>query len=99
MIKVVHPAYHAFPNGGHPSFCPSGKRRLSCVLVFATEGDCQSGFASTDSSNTHSAGYVIAVGLSIRVRDVRCSVGDIPISTAPAVEPAIIERSALGYIC
>ena len=29
MIKVVHPAYHAFPNGGHPSLCPSGKRRLS----------------------------------------------------------------------
>ncbi len=36
MIKVVHPAYHAFPNGGHPSFWPSGNRLLSWVLVFAT---------------------------------------------------------------
>lgn len=36
MISVVHPAYHALPNGGHPSFLPSGSRRLSCVRVFAT---------------------------------------------------------------
>lgn len=36
IIKVVHPAYHCFPNGGHGSFCPSARRRLSCVLVFAT---------------------------------------------------------------
>ena len=49
MIKVVHPAYHAFPNGGHPSFCPSGKRRLSWVRVFATVYKCQAGFAGTES--------------------------------------------------
>jgi hypothetical protein len=61
MIKVVHPAYHCRPNGGHGSFLESGNRRLSCVRVFA-----------------NSAGYVIAI------------------STAPAVEPAMIERSALG---
>lgn len=36
MINVVHPAYHCFPNGGQGSFWPSGRRRLSCVLVFAT---------------------------------------------------------------
>jgi hypothetical protein len=36
MIKVVHPAYHCLPNGGHGSFFPSANRRLSCVLVFAT---------------------------------------------------------------
>lgn len=32
----MHPAYHCAPNGGQGSFCPSGSRRLSCVLVFAT---------------------------------------------------------------
>lgn len=37
MIKVVHPAYHCRPNGGHGSFCPAARRRLSCVLVLATE--------------------------------------------------------------
>ena len=37
IIKVVHPAYQALPNGGHPSFFPSGSRRLSCDLVLATE--------------------------------------------------------------
>ena len=43
MISVVQPAYHCDPNGGHPSFCPSGNRRLSCVLVFATgKGQCMS---------------------------------------------------------
>ncbi len=36
MMSVVQPAYHARPNGGQGSFCPSGSRRLSCVLVFAT---------------------------------------------------------------
>lgn len=28
-ISVVHPAYHALPKGGYPSFCPSGNLRLS----------------------------------------------------------------------
>lgn len=36
MIRVVQPAYHCDPNGGHGSFCPSASLRLSCVLVFAT---------------------------------------------------------------
>ena len=36
MINVVHPAYHCFPNGGHGSFWPSARRRLSWVRVFAT---------------------------------------------------------------
>lgn len=36
IMSVVHPAYHARPNGGQPSFWPSGKRRLSCDLVLAT---------------------------------------------------------------
>lgn len=36
MIKVVHPAYHCVPNGGHGSFFPSGNLRLSCDRVFAT---------------------------------------------------------------
>lgn len=37
IISVVHPAYHALPNGGQPSFCPSGNRRLSWERVFATD--------------------------------------------------------------
>lgn len=36
MMSVVHPAYHCGPNGGHGSFLPSARRRLSCVLVLAT---------------------------------------------------------------
>jgi hypothetical protein len=39
MIRVVHPAYHCFPNGGHGSFLPSANLRLSCDRVFATEED------------------------------------------------------------
>jgi len=29
IISVVHPAYQAFPNGGHGSFPASGSLRLS----------------------------------------------------------------------
>ena len=36
MIRVVHPAYHCLPNGGHGSFFPSANLRLSCVRVLAT---------------------------------------------------------------
>lgn len=36
MMSVVQPAYHCGPNGGQGSFLPSARRRLSCVLVFAT---------------------------------------------------------------
>lgn len=36
MINVVHPAYHAFPNGGHGSFSEDANLRFSCVRVFAT---------------------------------------------------------------
>jgi hypothetical protein len=37
IIKVVQPAYHCLPNGGHGSFFPSGSLRLSCDRVFATK--------------------------------------------------------------
>jgi hypothetical protein len=37
IINVVHPAYQAFPNGGHGSFAASGNLRFNCVLVFATK--------------------------------------------------------------
>ena len=36
MIRVVHPAYHCEPNGGHGSFWPAANLRLSCVRVLAT---------------------------------------------------------------
>jgi hypothetical protein len=36
MIRVVQPAYHCLPNGGHGSFLPSASLRLSCDRVFAT---------------------------------------------------------------
>lgn len=36
IISVVHPAYHALPNGGHGNFPASGNLRFNCVLVFAT---------------------------------------------------------------
>lgn len=36
IIKVVHPAYHCLPNGGHGSFLPSANLRLSWDRVFAT---------------------------------------------------------------
>ncbi len=36
IISVVHPAYQAFPNGGHGNFAASGNLRFNCVLVFAT---------------------------------------------------------------
>jgi hypothetical protein len=35
MIKVVHPAYHCFPNGGKGSFCPAARREFNCVRVLA----------------------------------------------------------------
>jgi hypothetical protein len=38
MIRVVQPAYHCLPNGGHGSFFPSANLRLSCDRVFATSG-------------------------------------------------------------
>lgn len=38
MISVVQPAYHCLPNGGHGSFLPSARRRLSWERVFATAG-------------------------------------------------------------
>lgn len=36
ITSVVQPAYHARPNGGQGSFCPSASLRFNCVLVFAT---------------------------------------------------------------
>lgn len=62
MIRVVHPAYHWGPNGGHGSFFESGSFRLSCDRVFATSGSGQLGRpAERIGMTVHSAGYVIAV--------------------------------------
>lgn len=97
IIKVVHPAYHALPNGGHPSFCPSGNLRLSCVLVFATVKTDQLGPSFSTTTHRHSAGYVIARYISIGLPKALHS-KSVPISTAPAVEPAMIERNGLGCI-
>jgi hypothetical protein len=36
IIRVVQPAYHCAPNGGHGSFFPSGNLRLSWDRVLAT---------------------------------------------------------------
>ena len=49
IISVVHPAYHALPKGGQPSFCPSGNRRLSWVRVFATGARQRGRFRIIDS--------------------------------------------------
>jgi hypothetical protein len=40
IMSVVHPAYHAFPKGGHGSFAESANRRFNCVRVFATGKYC-----------------------------------------------------------
>lgn len=66
MISVVHPAYHWLPNGGQGSFCELGKRRLSCVRVFATGmTGCQRGMVVVEAvsrvTDAHSAGYVMAI--------------------------------------
>ena len=36
IMRVVHPAYHWRPRGGHGSFLPSGKWRFNCDRVLAT---------------------------------------------------------------
>jgi hypothetical protein len=40
IMSVVHPAYHAFPNGGQGSFAESANLRFNCVRVFATGACC-----------------------------------------------------------
>ena len=77
----MHPAYHALPNGGHGSFAESANLRFNCVLVFATG---VSGGQSNALRSFVSRIYIHSAGYVI------------PISTAPAVDPAIIERKALG---
>ena len=49
-----------------------------------------------ENSNVHSAGYVIAKSKCQRIK-LSLVVLVVPISTAPAVEPAIIDRKALGW--
>jgi hypothetical protein len=49
MIKVVHPAYHCLPNGGHGSFLPSANLRLSWDRVFATDFRLDAGFEYSSS--------------------------------------------------
>lgn len=101
MIKVVHPAYHALPKGGHPSFCPSGNRRLSCVRVLATKSLVINGLIRSEQAY----GARTFCRVCDRCKRVRshlclqaCKEG-IPISTAPAVDPAMMDRSALGFNC
>lgn len=99
IMSVVHPAYHCLPNGGHGSFFPSASLRLSCVRVFATVHrllvSCNSEVGRS-LSRVHSAGYVTATK-TFSIHHVKRFFHYQPISTAPAVEPAIMERKALGY--
>jgi hypothetical protein len=94
-ISVVHPAYHCAPNGGHGNFLPSGNLLFSCVLVFATVQ-----YQYTQSGNEawfiHSAGYVIATHIYQYDYAGHRYIYITPISVAPAREPAIIDRRALG---
>lgn len=101
MISVVHPAYHAFPNGGNPSFCPCGNRRFSCVRVLATASCIVNGSDQVRvlGWRVHSAGYVIAGKGSDCLPCSGACRRNRPISTAPAVDPAMIDRNALGLTC
>jgi hypothetical protein len=68
IMRVVHPAYHCLPNGGHGSFLPSANLRLSCVRVFATSYSLvRSGELNMGEIRRleHSAGYVIAIHLLV----------------------------------
>lgn len=99
IMSVVHPAYHCLPNGGHGSFFPSASLRLSCVRVFATVYRFLVSCASEvcrNWSRVHSAGYVTAMK-TVSTHVLYLIRYYQPISTAPAVEPAIMERKALGY--
>lgn len=104
IINVVHPAYHALPNGGQPSFLPSGNRRLSCVLVFATVDAHGQGTASIHNwRRAHTFCRICdCCGRFLRQRHsfaiLTSQEASVPISTAPAEEPAIIERKALGWL-
>ena len=100
ITSVVQPAYHALPKGGHGSFCPSASRRLSCVRVFATTG----GGSERGSKHRQSEGSYTFGGICYRFEGVStwssrimCRVrSGLPISTAPAVEPAMMLRRGLG---
>ena len=102
MIKVVHPAYHCLPNGGHGSFWPAANLRLSCVLVLATAAHVR---VFAWESNRPSRGSQRTFGRVCDccrsrdcVSDCACDFGgqSSPISTAPAVAPARMDRRALG---
>jgi hypothetical protein len=97
MIRVVQPAYHCFPNGGHGSFFPSANLRLSCDRVFATMGRSGMFVGLWKYSRLRTFGGVCyGYTQSVKVFKLQMSIL-LHISTAPAVAPAIMERIALGY--
>jgi hypothetical protein len=97
MIKVVQPAYHCLPKGGHGSFFPSGNLRFNCDRVFATRLWSGSVFGRKDSGLRTFGGVCYCYTIE-SVHDSKTrSDALLHISTAPAVAPARIERIALGY--
>jgi hypothetical protein len=94
MMRVVHPAYHCLPNGGQGSFCPSANRLFNCDLVFATILNqlCPYRRAGKRTlsgvGNSYMTAWLATSSESCRV----C----IPISMAPAVDPAMMDRKGLG---
>ena len=102
ITSVVHPAYHALPKGGHGSFCPSASRRLSCVLVFATNLWVRKeypGYRKVEGLRTFGRvcyRWVHRVSSSYIKREILRGRGHKQISTAPAVAPAMMLRRGLG---
>ena len=101
MINVVQPAYHWDPNGGQGSFLPLGRCLLSWDRVFATgdRSDVSVGGPAhgqkrhtlsriCDSCEYASARLPIAPGQGSQLSS--------PISSAPAVEPAMMDRRTVG---
>lgn len=97
MMRVVHPAYHCLPKGGQGSFCPSANRLFNCDLVFATTPNqyCRSALTRRVSERTLSGvgNSYMAAWLATSSESCRVS---IPISMAPAVDPAMMDRKGLG---
>ena len=98
MTTVVQPVYQAPPNGGHGSFLPSGSRRFNCVRVLATIENGEIVHWRIPTALSPTFGWIRdRYSQIVNSIDITCSNGCLPISTAPAVEPAITERRALGY--
>jgi len=102
IIRVVHPAYQAEPNGGQGSFLLSGSLRLSCDLVFATAHrqisiDLDTLLSFMGRTFGGICNRWIGGLLVNNLFKNCCFKAYVPISTPPAVDPAIIDRSALGY--